>query len=250
MRKPSHPFASSLASAVASIVAPAAPPSPALARQSQAHAAQAIVPQGTIRVATIAAMLFLASLLALYAGLAHAQDSESETDRLRDALRDALSQQRGLQDQITAVQAQLADMTHDRDHLSQENDAAHARIKALQKAYNLAVTEFNQRLEERNQVLEKWRGAYEDAADVARAKDAERAKFQASSQAFEADDKVCHSKNAKLVKVSSDILAGYNKLDMWKVLATREPMIGYGGVAHETQVQTYLDQILDQKVQP
>jgi chromosome segregation ATPase len=181
---------------------------------------------------------------------ARADDTESETDRLRDALRDALQQARGLQDQVATVQAQLTDMTRDRDRLSRDDDAAHARIKALQKSYNIAVTEFNQRLEERNKVLEKWRSAYEDAADVARAKDAERAKFQASSEAFEADDKVCHTKNAKLVKISNDILAGYNKLDMWRVLEAREPMIGYGGVVHETQVQTYLDQILDQRVQP
>ncbi len=243
MRASSHPFANV---AGADLRSSAGVRTSAILRDAARHESLKMLSQ----ISAIAAALFLASVLTLFAGLAHAQDSESESDRLRDALRDALSQQHALEDQRTALQAQLTDTTRDRDRLSRDVDAAHARIKALQKAYNTAVIEFNQRLEERNQVLEKWKSAYEDAADVARAKDAERAKFQASSQAFEAADKICTAKNAKLVKVSSDILAGYRKLNMWKVLAVREPMIGYGGVAHETQVQAYLDRILDQKVQP
>ncbi len=108
---------------------------------------------------------------------------------------------------VPTLQAQLTDMTRDRDRLSHDVDSYRTRIKSLQSAYNTAVTEFNQHLEERNQVLEKWKAAYEDAADVARAKDAERAKFQAEATAYEAANKVCRGKNAKLVQVSSDILA-------------------------------------------
>lgn len=198
------------------------------------------------------ATIFFAVLAAgiLINGAARADDTESETDRLRDALRAALQQQQALQDQRTALQAQLADVTHDRDRLTRDVYVAHARIKSLQKAYNTAVTEFNQRLEERNQVLEKWKAAYEDAADVARTKDAERAKYQASSAAYMAANKVCSAKNLQLVKVSKDILVGYRDFNMWKVLAAREPMIGYIGVDHENRVQAYLDRILNQKVQP
>lgn len=202
------------------------------------------------RAAGLAVLVVSVFLCNFCVGIARADDTESETDRLRDALRDALQQQRSLEDQRTTLQAQLTDMTRDRDRLSHDVDTYRTRIKSLQSAYNTAVTEFNQHLEERNQVLEKWKAAYEDAADVARAKDAERAKFQGEAAAYEAANKVCRDKNAKLVRVSSDILAGYDKLNMWKVLAVREPMIGYGGVAHENQVQAYLDRILDQKVQP
>jgi septal ring factor EnvC (AmiA/AmiB activator) len=205
---------------------------------------------GAWRAAGLILLLFSIFLSSFCVGIARADDTESETDRLRDALRDALQQQRSLEDQRTTLQAQLTDMTRDRDRLSHDIDTYKARIKSLQTAYNTAVTEFNQHLEERNQVLEKWKAAYEDAADVARAKDAERAKYQAEATAYDAANKVCRDKNAKLVRVSSDILAGYRQLNMWKVLAAREPVIGYGGVAHESQVQAYLDRILDQKVQP
>jgi len=202
------------------------------------------------RIAVIAAICLTVGLFLLFTGIARADDTESETDRLRDALRAALQQQQALEDQRTTLEAQLTDMTRDRDRLSRNVDAAYARIKTLQKDYNTAVTDFNKRLEERNQILEKWKSAYEDAADVARAKDAERAKFQGESEAYQAANKVCRAKNAQLVKVSSDILAGYRDINMWKVLAIREPMIGFVGVDHENRVQAYLDRILDQKVQP
>jgi uncharacterized phage infection (PIP) family protein YhgE len=202
------------------------------------------------RIAAIAAICLTVGLFLLLTGIARADDTESETDRLRDALRAALQQQQALEDQRTTLQAQLTDMTRDRDRLSSKVDVAYARIKTLQKDYDTAVTDFNKRLEERNQILEKWKSAYEDAADVARAKDAERAKFQGEAEAYQAANKVCRAKNAQLVKVSSDILAGYRDINMWKVLAIREPMIGFVGVDHENRVQAYLDRILDQKVQP
>lgn len=198
----------------------------------------------------MAAICLMVGMFVIFAGVARADDTESETDRLRDALRAALQQQQALEDERTTLQAQLADMTHDRDRLSRNLDTAHARIKTLQKDYNTAVTEFNKRLEERNQVLEKWKAAYEDAADLARAKDAERAKFQGEAEAYKAADKVCRAKNVELVKVSNDILAGYREINMWKVLEIREPMIGIVGVDHENRVQAFLDRILDQKVEP
>ena len=196
------------------------------------------------------ARLLLAALsMFLLTGVAVAQE-DSETDRLREALRDSIQQNRALEDQRAALQAQLTDATRDRDRYSSELNTTRTRLKNFQKAYNTAVTEFNARLEERNQVLEKWRTAYEDAADVAREKDAERAKYQAEDELYKASTKDCLARNAKLFRVSNDILVGYRDLNMWKVLAVREPMIGIGTVDHENKVQTYLDRILDQKAVP
>ncbi len=112
------------------------------------------------------------------------------------------------------------------------------------------MTEFNDRLEERNQVLEKWKGAYEEAATVARTKDAERARFEGESKAFKAANKSCEAKNVQLVKVGQDMLAGYRDLNLMKGLRITEPLIGIGGVEHQNEVQTYQDRILDQKAKP
>ncbi len=112
---------------------------------------------------------------ALSSGSAFAQ---SETDRLRDALRSATMQTRALEDQRTALQAKVADADRDKAAAKAEVDALKAQLKKADKEHREAVDEFNQRLAERDETLEKWKSAYEEAATVARSKDAERAKFE------------------------------------------------------------------------
>ncbi len=148
------------------------------------------------------------------------------------------------------MQAQLSDATKQRDLLKKEVDAAKAAAKKADADYRQAVTDFNARLEERNQTLGKWKDAYEEAATVARAKDAERAKFESESKAYQAANKSCVAKNTQLVKVGQDMVAGYRDFTLMKVIGATEPLIGTGRVEHENNVQTYQDRILDQKVNP
>ncbi len=149
--------------------------------------------------------IILASVVAAFAATtgAHAQ---SETDRLREALRGATAQVRALEDQRTALQAQNAEVTRARDALKSEVDTAKAQAKKAEADYRQAVREFNDRLEDRNQALEKWKDAYTEAATVARTKDAERAKFEGESKAYKASTKACTLKNKELVKVGRELL--------------------------------------------
>lgn len=195
-----------------------------------------------------ATIIIVGLLLAALTGVAFGADTE--IDRLREALRSSIAQTRSLEDQRTAMQAQLADATRQRDNLKKEVDVAKAQTKKAQNDYRQAVTEFNDRLEERNQVLEKWKAAYEEAATVARTKDAERAKFESEAKTFKASTKSCEAKNGQLVKVSQDIVAGYRDLNMMKALGIDEPLIGTGQVEHQNNVQSYQDRILDQRTQP
>ncbi|CAN0460272.1 unnamed protein product, partial [Phaeothamnion confervicola] len=71
---------------------------------------------------------------------AHAQ---SETDRLRDALRSATAQVRTLEDQRTALQAQIAEVTRARDGFKAEVETAKAAAKKADADYRVAVKEFN-----------------------------------------------------------------------------------------------------------
>ena len=84
-----------------------------------------------------------------------------------------------LEDARAASQAKLADAEKEKAALKAQIDAGKAAIKKLEKEQREAVEEFNQRLTERDETLEKWKGAYEEAALVARTKDAKRAKFEA-----------------------------------------------------------------------
>jgi chromosome segregation ATPase len=195
------------------------------------------------RIALLAGIL----VAPIFCGAAHA---DAESDRLREALRSATAQARQMEDQRTALQAKIADADREKAALKAQIDAAKTENKELQKQNREAVDEFNQRLEERNQTLEKWKAAYEEAATVARTKDAERAKFEGEATAFKASTKSCLAKNAQLLTVGRDILKRYRSLTVGDSFVASEPAIGVGRVDAQNFVQESTDKLLDQKATP
>ena len=169
--------------------------------------------------------------------------AQSETDRLREALRNATAQTRSLEDQRTALQAKLADA-------ERERTALRADVKKLEKQHRDAVDEFNQRLVERDETLDKWKAAYEEAATVARTKDAERAKFEGEAAAFKASTKSCLAKNAAFYKAGNELLQRYQNLTLGDAIVGREPVIGFKRVEIQNMLQDYKDKMFEQKATP
>jgi hypothetical protein len=173
---------------------------------------------------------------------------QTETDRLREAIRSMTAQLRSLEDQRTQMQAKLTQTEREKLAATQRADRLTRQLKDAQDSMQKAVEEFNQRLADRDETLDRWKTAYNQAADVAREKDALRAKFEAEASTFKARTKSCEVKNAQLRKVSSDILAGYRDLNLGDAFVITEPMIGIGRVGHQNRVQDFRDRILDQDV--
>jgi chromosome segregation ATPase len=190
------------------------------------------------------ALLLVASM---FGGEARA---DTETDRLREALRSATAQTRQLEDQRTALQAKLAAADRDIVAAKAQVDAAKAEVRQLEKQHREAIDEFNKRLAERDETLEKWKSAYEEAATVARTKDAERAKFESEATAFKASAKSCQAKNVQLVSAGREILKRYKSLTLGDAFVASEPLTGLGRVGAQNFLQDSTDKILDQKVTP
>jgi len=191
------------------------------------------------------------NLIMIFAVVASATaHADSETDRLREALRTATAQSRSLEDQRAALQAKAAAAEQERDRLKKQNEALRGQIKEAEQAYRQAVKDFNDRLAERDETLEKWKSAYGEAATVARAKDAERTKFQSEATALKASNKACEAKNAQVVKVGSDIVKQYEEMNPMEKIWDHEPAFGLKRVEHQNAAQDFRDKILDQKVKP
>lgn len=176
--------------------------------------------------------------------------ADSELDRLREALRSATGHLRSIEDQHTSLQAKHAEAERERERLRKQNEAFRAQVKEAEQAYRQAVTEFNERLTERDESLEKWKSAYAEAATVARAKDAERARFESEAAALKTSTKACQAKNAQLVKVGNEIVTQYEAMNPMEKLWDHEPVFGLKRVEHQNAVQDFRDKILDQKVKP
>lgn len=195
----------------------------------------------------IALFVLMMVVGALSSGTASAQ---SETDRLCEALRSATAQTRALEDQRTALQAKVADADREKAAAKKEVDDLKAQLKKADKEHRDAVDEFNQRLAERDETLEKWKSAYEEAATVARTKDAERAKFEGEATAYKASTKSCIAKNTLLVKAGKEMVQRYKDLTIGEIVVSREPMIQQRRVEIQNQLQESQDKFLDQKVNP
>lgn len=183
----------------------------------------------------------------LLPGAAHA---ESETDRLREALRSAIAQTRQLEDQRTALQAKVADTDREKAAAKAQVDAAKAEVHKIEKQHREAVEEFNKRLTERDETLEKWKTAYEEAATVARTKDAERAKFEGEANTYKASTKSCLAKNGLLIKAGHDLVQRYKSVTIGDTIVAHEPVLGLRRVEIQNELQATDDKFLDQKANP
>ncbi len=176
--------------------------------------------------------------------------ADSEADRLREALRSTTSQLRQLEDQRAALQAKVADFDRERAAAKAQVDAAKAEVRQVRKEQREAVEEFNKRLGERDDTLEKWKAAYEEAATVARTKDAERAKFEGEANAYKASTKGCVAKNGQLLKAGHELLERYQQVTIGDMILGREPVVGLRRVQIQNTIQDTRDKMLDQKATP
>jgi chromosome segregation ATPase len=174
--------------------------------------------------------------------------ADAESDKLREALRSLTAQTRSLEDQRASLQGKVAEAEREKAALNSQIAAAKAQVKETEKMHREAVDEFNQRLEDRNQTLEKWKAAYEEAATVARAKDAERAKFEGEATAYKASTKSCVAKNGQLMKVGRELLRRYEGVSFGDIAVINEPLIGARRVEVQNILQDYEDKLLEQKV--
>jgi len=176
--------------------------------------------------------------------------ADTETDRLRDASRNATLQTRQLEDQRTALQGKLADAERDKQAAAKALADARAQVREVEKEHREAVDEFNKRLAERDETLDKWKSAYEEAATVARDKDAARAKFEADAAAYKASTKGCVDKNGQLIKAGQELLRRYQGVTIGDTIVAHEPMLGLRRVEIQNTIQDTKEKILDQKVVP
>jgi len=213
----------------------------------------------------IAAALAVLAVLAVLVPGGDARAEDSTETRLRDALRQAISQQRGLEDERARLQARLDEQDRLIQALKAQAEAPAARTvsrdggigPAGREILGRMEAEFNHRLAQQNETigkaaeaLEKWKKAYEQAVATAKATEAERAKLAEDSGGLRQKVETCTAKNVELYKVGTEILDRYAAMDLADALGDREPFFGFKRVELQTLVQDYQDQLISQKAIP
>lgn len=199
-------------------------------------------------------LIALSILLALPARLAWA-DADTEA-RLREALRSATAAQRAAEDQQAVLAAKESESEKQIEALKAQVDEL-TKGGAATKKSDAEIADLNHRLSaqgeqlgELNQNLDKWKAAYNEVANVARTKEAERAKLASSVEGLTQRADGCETKNVALYKVGSEILDRYAHVGFGDVIGGHEPFLGLKRVELENLVQDYQDKLLDQKASP
>lgn len=195
---------------------------------------------------------------------APAVGTDTTDERLREALRSATIQQRALEDEVTRLQAQNAEYEGKIQTL-QGQVAARVAPAVVERM----EAEFNERLATKNEAidrlgehlerfrssigqltenLEKWKAAYQEAAEVARTKEAARVRLVGENATLSERVTVCEAKNVELFKVGSEILDRYANVDLADTMEIREPFLGFKRVELQNLVQDYHDRLLDQQL--
>lgn len=207
------------------------------------------------------AALPVLALLAAFAQPAHAQ--QTNEDRLRDALKRQMSDLRAAQDSQAALQAQVSDLTKQRDALQQQLDQAKAQLaakvapvaKAPPPPDDAELKKLHDDLDAAHKdnadlqaALVKWQSAYKDAAALAQSRDAEAKRLDAAFKDASGKLDTCKAANTKLIATAKDILHLYETEDFRSLLVkSYEPILGLARTRLENTVQDYEDKIYDGK---
>lgn len=210
-------------------------------------------------------MKSLFALIALTTPLvitAHAQDPAAENAKLREALRTTAIQLRTAQADLANAQAittaaEAKNKTLE-TQLSQANDKLVAQTKKADQdktvsdqtiaTLNNKVADREKRVKEFTEAIEKWKGAYQQAANTAQAKTAESQNLtgQLASLKLVVADR--ERKNIALFNTAREILDRYEAHALGRSILAKEPFTRNSRVHIENLVQGYGDRILDHRI--
>lgn len=213
---------------------------------------------------TLFCIPLLGAVLA-WSGPALAQDQTTE-DKLREALRQTTVQLRQLQDTQAQLQADRDSAVRQRDAFQQQVTELQSKAQPQQakvapdqlKALQDQMQQLNAALDAAKRdnaalaaSIAKWQAGYNQAAEIARAKDAEARQLTQNVQKLQKAHDTDYATNQKLAQVATDILHLYQTQSFRQLLwKSYEPLLGLWEVKLENLVQDYDDKIYNLRIYP
>jgi hypothetical protein len=189
-----------------------------------------------------------------------AQADEATETQLRAALQQATSQIADLENQVANLQAAEApdaamiEALKAQVQMLQKNGPAPAAngAKATPSgADEKELASLRQQVAAQAAELAKAQGAYQSASAAANAKTAANTQLTAALAARDTAISSCDAKNAVLFKLGNQILDAYgHKDDVFNVIASHEPFIGFKRVQLQNAVQDDQQTMLDNQIAP
>jgi chromosome segregation ATPase len=201
---------------------------------------------------------FALLLAALAAPALDAADQPGNAEaRLREILKNTMTQLRTAQNDLATAQAAQAQDDEKIKDLTAQNEQLTKQAISDKEASDKTITDLTTKNSDQakeiaayKDALAKWKAGYIYFAKMAKAKEDERAQLASEKIMLQrrADD--LEAKNSNLFQIGNEILSRYEKFGLGQALAAKEPFVGLTRVKLENQVQGYQDKLLDQKSNP
>lgn len=199
----------------------------------------------------------LPGLLLLSMGSLIAQEDQAAIEaKLRDSLRGAMLQLRNIEAERARLEAELGVLTTQSERQIKDlNAKLEEALKSSAEEKTLAdkkIAEQEKKLEAEvartaafAAALDKWKASYFQITEIARTKEAERARLLDKTMSLQNTVADRERRNLELYGVGTEILERYENFAFGKALLAREPFTGLAKVRLEEQVQDYKDQLTD-----
>jgi hypothetical protein len=196
-------------------------------------------------------------LLLLSMGSLIAQEDQAAIEaKLRDSLRGAMLQLRNIEAERARLEAELGVLTTQSERQIKDlNAKLEEALKSSAEEKTLAdkkIAEQEKKLEAEvartaafAAALDKWKASYFQITEIARTKEAERARLLDKTMSLQNTVADRERRNLELYGVGTEILERYENFAFGKALLAREPFTGLAKVRLEEQVQDYKDQLTD-----
>ena len=203
--------------------------------------------------------LFAASLLlatAFTSPISAQEDQAAVEAKLRESLRGAMLQLRNIEAERARLEAELGVLTTQSERQIKDlNAKLEEALKSSAEEKTLAdkkIAEQEKKLEAEvartaafAAALDKWKASYFQITEIARTKEAERARLLDKTMSLQNTVADRERRNLELYGVGKEILDRYENFAFGKALLAREPFTGLAKVRLEEQVQDYKDQLTD-----
>ena len=202
-------------------------------------------------------LVVIAAVMLGSCGLAQAQTPEA---KLRDQLRQSVTELRQVQDENAALKAELDNLrrngpapvavapTPPPAAAAPAIDPAELR-KARASASNEAARakQLEEQLTATQKVLVQWQDSQKQAAQLARTRDADARELEMQLKQTTETVNACEAKNATLVSIADELVGRYRSKGTLASVNDREPLLGMSR-KYEVLAQEYRGRIIDASV--
>lgn len=177
--------------------------------------------------------------------------------RMREQLRTVMIQQQKTEADRAALAAEKIDLETKNADLTKKLEALTKLNASERTASEKAIADLKVKNEDQaadmvrlNESLAKWKAGYQKLEELAKAKEAERAKL--ADKTVILDRKVADYRrlNDELYKTGSEVLSRYENFGLGTALTAREPFTRLTRVKLENLMQEFKDKLDDGKIKP